>query len=918
MIVPTPAWRSLPSLFCVAAALAVLPGAPGWGAETPVFRVAGGRLTIEVCADDIIRLVFSPEGEFLARPSLMAAPRRCGAARWQMTREAGAATITTAKLKVRVDLATGAVSFRDLAGRSILDERPGGRTLTGATVMGEKTFHVRQQWEPHADETLHGLGQHQQELIDIKDHDLELRQWNTEISVPLLVSSRGYGLLWDNNSYTRFGDLAPAVPLPGTTGLYSTAAGAQPGDVAFDAKLQAAWHGFVTPPASGDYVFQTYSAGGIKLRVGDQTVVDHWRQGWLPGEDVARVRLTAGKPVPVELTWSGDIGVKIVRLLWKPPVVGRTTSLWSEVGDGVDYTFIYGPEIDRVIAGYRQLTGEAPMMPRWAFGLWQCRERYRTQKESIEVLDGFRRRGIPVDVIVQDWQYWRPAAWGSHEFDPTRFPNPAAWIAEIHQRLHAELMISVWPKFYPGTSTFAALDAGGFLYRPNLVEKKKDWVGKVFTYYDAFNPAARQLYWAQIRDALLSKGVDAWWMDASEPEIVEGPYPSVAAQIATTQTHMNPTAAGTGARVLNAYALENSQAVYEGQRAAAPNRRVFILTRNGFAGQQRYATASWSGDISSTWSAMRKQVPAGLGFAISGVPYWTLDSGGFAVPARFAHAARGSADLDEWRELGPRWFQYATFLPILRVHGQAPKREMWEYGGESSPAYKAQLRFDRLRYRLLPYVYSLAGAVTQQAGTIMRPLVMDFAGDARARTVGDQFMFGPALLISPVTAYKARSRRVYLPPARGGWYDFWTGAPVAPGAVDAAAPYDAIPVHVRAGSIVPFGPELQYTAEKPADPITVVVYAGTDGAFTIYEDDGISYDYEKGAFARIPLRWNDATATLTIGKREGAFPGILVRRTFEVVLVRPGRAVPFSFAPKADKIVSYTGDALDVRLGDHG
>jgi alpha-D-xyloside xylohydrolase len=385
------------ALFCVAA-LGALPATTGWGAEPPIFRVSGGQLLIDVCADDVIRVAFATNREFFGRASLMAAPKRCGGATWRVSTEAGAATVTTAKLAVRVDLGSGAVSFRDLAGRSILDERAGGRTLTPATVQGEKTFHIRQQWEPHADETLHGLGQHQQELIDVKDHDLELRQWNTEIAVPLLVSSRGYGILWDNTSYTRFGDLGDAVPLPGTTGLYATTAGAQPGDVAFDAKLSSSWKGMVTPPASGDYLFRTYSAGAIKLRVGDQTVVDHWRQGWLPGEDVARVRLTAGKAVPVELTWNGDIGVKIVRLLWKPPVAGRTTSLWSEVADGVDYYFIYGPEIDRVIAGYRRLTGEAPMMPRWAFGLWQCRERYRTQKESIDVLDGFRRRGIPVDV----------------------------------------------------------------------------------------------------------------------------------------------------------------------------------------------------------------------------------------------------------------------------------------------------------------------------------------------------------------------------------------------------------------------------------------------------------------------------------------------------------------------------------------
>jgi alpha-D-xyloside xylohydrolase len=400
-------------------------------------------------------------------------------------------------------------------------------------------------------------------------------------------------------------------------------------------------------------------------------------------------------------------------------------------------------------------------------------------------------------------------------------------------------------------------------------------------------------------------------MDVSELEAVEGPFPTPAAQIEAYQTHMNPTGLGSGARVLNAYPLVHAQGVYEGLRAVAPDKRVLILTRSGFAGMQRYAAASWSGDISSTWTAMRKQIAAGLGFSISGMPYWSFDTGGFSVPDRFAHAPRASAALDEWRELFTRWFEYAAFVPIFRVHGQAPKREMWEFGGDDSPAYKAQLKFDRLRYRLLPYVYSLAAAVTRDGGTIMRPLEMDFPGGP---VVDDQFMFGPAFMVSPVTAYKVRERRVWLPSTAGGWYDFWTGKSLkAPGGT-AEAPFDAIPVQVRAGSIIPFGPELQYTDEKPADPITLFVYAGADGAFTLYEDDGVSHGYEKGAFVTIPIRWTDASRTLTIGKRQGTFPGMLARRTFQVVWIRPDRPVPFSFTPTPDKAVAYSGEAVSVKL----
>jgi alpha-D-xyloside xylohydrolase len=862
----------------------------------PTFPVGGGRLRIEVCADDIVRVAFAKDESFFGRPSLMASAKRCTSPAWKLTRTEKTATIATAKLRVNVDLTSGAVSFLDGGGRPIAAERAGGRSLTPATVMGEATHHVRQQWQPNDGERLYGLGQHQQGLIDIKGTDLELHQYNGEIVIPLLVSSRGYGILWDNTSLTRFGRTeAPAwEEIPGM------ASGA------------ADWTRALTATVAGDYQLRTFSAGDIKVTAGSKSLIDHWRQGWLPGEDVVHLRLTPGESVKLNFRWRADIGVKIARYEIRPPPADDATSLWSEVADGVDYWFIQGPALDQVIAGYRQITGAAPMMPRWAFGLWQCRERYKTAAESVETLDGYRKRGIPVDVMVQDWQYWRPTEWGSHIFDPARFPDPARWVANLHDR-HARLMISVWPKFYRGTANFEALQAAGALYPLNLVEGKQDWLKNVFTTYDAFSPAARALYWAQIKDALWSKGIDAWWMDVSELEAVEGPFPTPAAQVEAYQTHMNPTALGSGARVLNGYPLVHAQGVYEGLRAAAPDRRVLILTRSGFAGMQRYAAASWSGDVSSTWTAMRKQIAAGLGFSISGMPYWTFDTGGFSVPDRFAHAPRGSAAQEEWRELATRWFELAAFVPILRVHGQAPKREMWEFGGDDSPAYRAMLKFDRLRYRLLPYVYSLAAAVTREGGTIMRPLAMDFPS-LGSPVIDDQYMFGPAFLVSPVTQYKARDRALHLPATAGGWFDLWTGEPVGFEWFTAVAPLDAIPVHVRAGSIVPFGPELQYTDEKPADPITLFVYSGRDGAFTIYEDDGVSTGYEKGAFATIPLRWDEASGTLTIGKRAGSFPGMLARRTFQVVRIRRGRAVPFSFTPRPDKTVLYTGEPVTVDL----
>jgi alpha-D-xyloside xylohydrolase len=904
----------------------------------------GGFLEIEVRAEDIMRVAFAKDRAFFAHGSLAVLPHTGTEPVWTFTNDGGNATIRTEKMQARVDLGTGAVTFLDHDGHLLLAEKPGTHRLESAEVQGEKTFHVRQAWEPANDEALYGLGQHQLGLTNIKGYDLDLWQHNGTIALPFLVSSRGWGVLWDNPSFTRFGDLRafeapPAAQLRDangkTGGLTATyfADGnfgrqvARQVDPRVDIEVpnsvknpnrnvhpslpeegncSVRWEGTVQPTEDGDHLFECYSNGGIKLWIDGQLVMDHWRQGWLPWLDVARVRLQAGHRHQLKLEWSRDQGMPTVQLRWKTPSHDNATSLWSEVGEGTDYYFVYGPQLDRVIAGYRQLTGAAPMMPIWAFGLWQSRQRYETSQQSLDVVNGFRRRNIPFDNIVQDWFYWKEDAWGSHQFDPVRFPDPDAWIQAIHGQ-HSHLMISVWGKFYPGTDNFKAMHDQGFLYQRNLDEKLDDWLGHRYTSYDAFNPKARQLFWAQVERDLFHRGIDAWWMDATEPDLT--PVPTLEGQ----RTHVNPTALGIGARVLNAYPLLNSEGVYNGQRAAAPDQRVFILTRSGYTGQQRYAAAVWSGDTSSTWTAMRKQITAGLDASLSGLPYWTMDSGGFSVPARFSAKDARPEDVEEWRELNTRWFEFAAFVPLFRVHGEAPYREMWEFGGESHPAYQAQLKFDRLRYRLLPYIYSLAAEVTKNGATFLRPLVMDFTNDTKAREIGDQFMFGPALLVNPVTAYQVRTRSVYLPSAL--WYDFWTGEALAGSqTVNAPAPYDSIPLYVRAGSIVPFGPDLQYTQEKPADPITLYVYAGADGRFTFYEDDGLTYGYERGASASIPIEWNEAAQTLTLGARAGSFPGMLTERTFQVVLVSKTSPVGFNGMPKPVATVQYRGEQTVVPL----
>ncbi|MGD0992164.1 MAG: TIM-barrel domain-containing protein [Gemmatimonadales bacterium] len=924
--------------------LALRPAAPAAPpSDGVVIPVAGGFLKIEVVAADVIRVAFAPDSAFFARRSLAAGDRTREAVPWKVVRVGGETRIETGRLSVRVSRA-GAVAFYDKRGRRIAAEAPGGRELTPADVQGERTYHVRQVWQANPGEALYGLGQRQEGLMDLKGYDLDLWQRNTSEVVPVLVSSRGYGIFWDNTSFTRFGDLRQFEPIPaaqlldrdgrpgGLTGTFYAGAAlgsavgtrvdsailfATPSDKTDPAvrlhpalpargPVSARWEGWIAPRAAGTYQIELFANEAVKLWVDGKLVVDDWRSWWLPWRGVARVRLEAGRRYRVRLEYTDVEGEgETVQLRWKTPAPTRNTSLWSEVGDGVDYYFFYGPELDRVIAGYRLVTGRAAMPPRYAFGYWQSRNRYEKQQQSLDAVDEFRRLRIPLDVIVQDFMYWRPDQWGSHEADPARFPDAPGWIRAIHDR-HARLLISVWGKFYPDTRNAEEMQARGFLYQVPLRDSVKDWLGYRYTFYDAFNPAARRLFWDQLRPALFDKGVDAWWLDATEPDIL--PSWDLAAQ----REAINPTFLGSGARMLNAYSLEQVGGIYEGQREAAPEKRVAILTRSAFAGLQRYGAAIWSGDIASAWPAMRKQIAAGLGFSISGIPYWSMDIGGYWPQPRFRAEPMAAADAEEWRELSARWTEFGAMVPIFRAHGETPPAREIPRFGDSTAAYGAMVYWDRLRYRLLPYIYSVAGAVTGDGSTMMRPLVMDFPADARARKVADQYLFGPALLVNPVTEYRVRSRSVYLP--RGAWYDFWTGKRLAGGrTVQAAAPYDRIPVYVRAGSILPMGPDLQYTDEKPADSITLVVYTGANGRFSLYEDDGASYGYERGESARIPLRWDERSRTLIVGRREGAFPGMLARRSFQVVFVSPGRPVGFGFDLRPDRTVSYVGEELRIR-----
>jgi alpha-D-xyloside xylohydrolase len=902
-----------------------------------ILHLDSGDLRIQVLADTVVRVAFARSAGFFSRTSIDVIQHSSTTTGWKISEKPTAFTLSTSKLQVIVDRQTEVVSFADANGHPVLSEASGSRTVYPATVQGESTYHIQQKWKANPDESLYGLGQMQLGITDIKGYDLDLWQHNTNVVVPFLVSSKGYGILWDNTSFTRFGDLRSFEAIPAAS-LYDASGrqggltvapvdGSEPAkqtaDISVHMQLNRAqaehpetaagswrlkhqcWQGSILAPTTGDYQFQAYSNGGIKVWFDGTLVMNHWRQSWLTSNDQIRVHLEAGQKYPIRIENDPE-QQNTLNFLWKTPAPDADTSLWSQVGDGLDYYFVYGPSTDQVIAGYRFLTGKATMLPNWTFGLWQSRQRYETADQSLDVVKQFRERKIPFDNIVQDWQYWRADAWGSHQFDPTRFSDPEGWIRAIHAE-HAHLMISVWGKFNPNTDNGKEMKARGYLYQPNLKEHVKDWIGQPYTFYDAFNPEARGLFWSQLNTELFSKGIDAWWMDATEPDLLPSP-PTLEGQ----QTHMNPTYLGTGSRMLNGYALVNSEGIYTGQRQAAPNHRAFILTRSGFAGEQRYSAVTWSGDITSTWTAMAKQISAGLGASISGLPYWTVDTGGYTMQRKFSHEPMTPADEDEWREMNARWFEYSTFTPILRVHGELRPREIWTLG-DGSPAYNAELKFDRLRYSLFPYIYSQAGWITQSDYTMLRPLVMDFPQDRTARELSDEYMFGPALLVAPVTEYKQRARPVYLPP-ESTWYDYWTGRPAGSGNISAAAPYDQIPIFVKAGSIIPYAPPMQYVGEKPSDPTTLYVYSGANGSFVLYEDHGTTFDYEKGAFSQISIEWNDKAGTLTIGKRTGTYDGMLDHRTFQIILV--SKAHPVGFAPTATplKSVQYTATELRLKL----
>ena len=586
------------------------------------------------------------------------------------------------------------------------------------------------------------------------------------------------------------------------------------------------------------------------------------------------------------------------------------TTFDSEVGGFLDYYFMYGGNGDGVVAEMRTLTGQVPMFPLWTYGFWQSKERYKSQNETVGVVRKYRELGVPLDGIIQDWQYWGSNyLWNAMEFLNSEFWNPQKMLDDIHA-MNAHAMISVWSSFGPMTKPYQELKAGGMLFDFNTWPPSgSDKWPPVMDYpsgvrvYDAYHPQARDIYWKYLEKGIFSLGMDAWWMDSTDPDHLD----------IKPSDYDNPTYLGTFRKVRNAYPLMAVGGVYDHQRAATSDKRVFILTRSAFAGQQRYGANTWTGDISASWDTFKRQIPAGLNFSLCGIPHWNTDIGGFFL----GNYPQKTLDPD-YRELHVRWMQFGTFCPMMRSHGADAAREIWQFGKKGEPYYDAIEKYINLRYSLLPYIYSTSWQVTRHQASFLRALSMDFPADRRVWDMGSEYMFGASFLVCPVTDpmytrmegenrvpdfSQVKNAEVYLPEG-AAWYDFWTNKRLEGGqTVEKAAPLDILPLYVKAGSIVPRGPQVQYATEKPWDNLEVWVYPGADGSFCLYEDEFDNYNYEQGAYTEISMRWDDSSRTLTIDARQGSYKGMLETRRFTV-----------RTADGMEKTVTYTGKKVRVKL----
>lgn len=742
-----------------------------------------GFMKIQIYKDDIIEVQYTILEAFPSKTSLVVTNSWITQPQFQVTESSTEIIISTDKLKIKLNKSTNSIRYTELNDALILAEDDSvGKKMTAAIIAGIDTYNCETLYQSPADEALFGLGCHPTDAgsMNYKGRNQDMAIQYMTGAIPVLLSNKGYGLMWDNYSASNF-----------------------------------------------------YGAE------------------------------------------AGNTKYKYV----------------SESGTMVDYYFFYGPEFDHIIALYREATGQAPMFPKWSFGLFQSQDRYQSQAEVLSVKDNYRNNHIPVDCIVQDWYYWEPDVIGSHVMNPTRYPNPKAMVDSLHKaNIHA--MISIWPVFASGTNNFNELkNAGGLtdITWQDVMTHNYD------TYYDAHNSSARDIYWRQVNNSLITPyGWDAWWVDQCEPD--NGGL--------LDARRKSTFALGKGIDYFNTYSLTHTIGLYKNWRTDIPGKRAFFLVRQAFAGQQRNAATLWSSDITCTFGSYKIQVPQAINACVSGIPYWTSDIGGY-------HLNWTSPDWSTAanRELFTRWFQFGTFCPIFRIHGKGERAlfsNNWDANTKS-----ILLNYDNLRYRLLPYIYSLAWKVTNEAYTVMRALAFDFRTDAAINDIQDQYMFGPAFLVNPVTA-SVKTRKVYLPKSTI-WYDFWTGETLAGGqTIDALAPLETIPLYVKAGSIVLMGPFLQYATEKPADTLELRIYPGADGQFTLYEDENDNYNYEQGQYSVIPITYHDSSKQLTIGTRQGTFTAMSQNKIFNIVWVDTGKGIGINSPSKFDTVVHYNGSDIGI------
>lgn len=598
----------------------------------------------------------------------------------------------------------------------------------------------------------------------------------------------------------------------------------------------------------------------------------------------------ANKKIAIPLLVS-SLGYGLLVDTYSPMIFNDTnygSYLYTEADCEMDFYFIYGGNLDGVIHGYRYLTGKATMLPKWAFGFMQSQERYETAKEINDVVKEYRKRDIGLDCIVLDWCSWEGELWGQKTFDKIRFAKPDAMMKELHDN-HANLMISIWPNMSKDSDNFKEFEKNKLLLQASSI-------------YDPYREEGRKLYWKQANEGLFSHGIDAWWCDSSEPFTPEWNHIGKPEPNTMYDEFYDTCKQYIPAQLTNSYGLYHARAIYEGQREVTEEKRVVNLTRNGYTGQQRYGAILWSGDIAANWLTLKRQITAGLNFCASGIPYWTLDIGAFFVKKGVqwfwdGDYEKGYEDLG-YRELFTRWFQYGCFLPIFRSHGTDFRRELWYFGEKGDQFYDSLLRMNHLRYQLMPYIYSVAAKVWKDDYTMLRMLAFDFAEDAKARTIDDQFLFGDNLMICPVTSpmyydknsqpieNSMKSRKVYLPQGCG-WYDFWTNQYYEGGqTIIADAPIDIIPIYVKAGSILPMTQVMQYVDEVPDAPVEVRVYPGKDAKFVLYEDEGNSYRYENGEYALTKLIWSEKDQKLEVSNPTGSYTNMIQNREYKLNIIK--------------------------------